>query len=100
MPDGSVECVLGQLQADTANMRATLEEMREDIRRMERGIDRRMDHAERRLRTIEDTILTARVGWRAVIVMGSAIATVTGAIAGVIHYFYDPLLKLAKSLFG
>lgn len=107
MPDGSLSCTLGRLQAEAESLREALQRMRdeqEESRAELRLLLSRMEHKietqDGRLRKIEDTLLTARASWRMVIFAGSAITTVAGIGAWAVNHFYDTFSKLAKSVLG
>lgn len=100
MPDDSTACILGRLQADTANMKDLLQRMDDRAEHDLRDMRSTLHKLDTRLRALEDTILTARVSWRTVIFVGGVISTIFGAVWGLAHYFYDPLMKIAKSIFG
>lgn len=98
MPDGSIECVLGQLQV---NMEHVLDELRnagEEAKSSRAEIKSTVDELDRRMREVENVILSARSSWKTIVTLGSTAALIVAGVWTLFQTFHDSLSKIWKVL--
>lgn len=100
MPDGSIECVLGQLQVQMTHvleqLRKSAEEaevFREEMRLAVKDLDVRM-------REVEHVIVSAKSSWKTVVWLGSTAGLFIAAMWTLFQMFHETFGKVWKVFSG
>lgn len=98
MPDGSIECVLGQLQVQMEHVLDELRSMTEESKDSRSEISTTVKELDVRMREVENVILTAKSSWKTIVWLGSTAALIAAGVWTLFQTFHDALSKIWKLL--